>query len=324
MAIFYGTMAILPVFVLLSEITDIGTDWGGSKNSYPPIAVLLAALTQITFSISSIAVGFGWLVLDKGDKTCSLINMILTYLSWHPFLTVISLLIFVADKYPETGVQIYIPASIDLAPSERQVDSLAAFEVFGFIAYAANLIGALTFFSTKLFRMQSESGLTVYNRSYYNSRQMYYTFLTLLAGITQLVLGFYVQDEFGDGRYEEPIGYGPFIVSYPEISIAMGFLIFFHGVILFMRSVGPHESRVKYASHFQGWTFFVFLCAASMQILTQSAVAPAAYAGTAINIFNVLGLAVMPTFLDIKACTTPETIADDYYSTNSSYEKVVV
>jgi hypothetical protein len=322
MAIFYGTMAILPVFVGLCDVTDIGIKWQGSENIFPPIALLIAFLTQIVFGITNIAVGLGWLLLDKGDKTCSLLNMIFTYASWYPFLTMIAAFIFMADKFPDTDMQPFIPTTFN--PTEEQVDSIAAFETFGFIAYAANLIGALTFFSTKLFRMQSESGLTVYNRAYYNSRQMYYTFLTLLAGFTQLVLGFYVQDEFGDGRYGDPIGYGPFLVSYPEISIAMGFLIFFHGVILFLRSVGPHESRVQYVSHFEVWTFFVFLAAAGMQILAQVAVAPSTASISAINIFNVLGLAVMPTYLDIKACATPETVADDYYSTNPSYEKVVV
>jgi hypothetical protein len=41
-------------------------------------------------------------------------------------------------------------------------------------------------------------------------------------------------------------------------------------------------------------------CLLEMQVLTQVAVAPAAAAGSAAGIFDVLALAVFPVYLDIK------------------------
>jgi hypothetical protein len=80
-----------------------------------------------------------------------------------------------------------------------KVNSIAALAVLGFMAYAANLIGALTFLALKMYRLHTVLGVTMYTRSYYSARQVYYGILTLLAGIVQLALGGYVQNKLKSG-----------------------------------------------------------------------------------------------------------------------------
>jgi hypothetical protein len=82
-------------------------------------------------------------------------------------------------------------------PTNSQVTSVGALAVVGFIAYAANLIGALTFLAVKMHKLHSTDGLAAYNKAYFVSRQVYYGVLTLLAGIVQLALGVYTQHQFG-------------------------------------------------------------------------------------------------------------------------------
>jgi hypothetical protein len=131
LAIVFGTMALPSGFIGVAGATSIGQDWNGNSLTYPPIALLLAYLTQVSdtsrspcrgagldlasstwiiqvvFSITNIAVGLGWLLMSK-SPALSLANVVVTFLAWFTYITVISKLIFVGTKFPTAG-QPFIP-----------------------------------------------------------------------------------------------------------------------------------------------------------------------------------------------------------------------
>jgi hypothetical protein len=132
LAVFFGTMALPSACIGVAGVTSIGQDWAGDALTYPPIVLLLANLTQVSttswspsgvsgldltfdtciiqvvFSITNIAVGLGWLLTNKGNPVLSLANAVVTFLAWFPFITVISLIIFVDTKFPMAG-QPFVP-----------------------------------------------------------------------------------------------------------------------------------------------------------------------------------------------------------------------
>lgn len=311
LALFFGTMAILSACIGIAEVTDIGQKWAGNSLTFPPIALLLANLTQALFGLTNIGVGLAWLVSGKGSVTWSFFSMVVTYAAWFPFLTVISLISFTGDNYPQAP-QPFIPMTLE--PTTTDVNAVTTLAALGFIAYGANLVGALTFCATKLFRAHSVAGVTAYTRAYYASRQTYYGFLTVLAGVVQLALGAYVQDKFGSDRLLEPIAAGPFTVTYSQASIAMGVLVTLQGGLLMARSFMSRDSKVATGVAFDWWSVFVYVTVLAVQVLTQVAVAPTPAAGRASTVFETLALAVFPVYLDIKSRSAPEAFPSDFYS----------
>lgn len=305
---FFATIPLLGAVQAIAEISDDNVDWEGDSLTFPAIALLLANLVVVLFSLANIGVSVSFL-LDKGSFGCSLIAAALAYASWFPFLVTIAFLIFTTSNFPEGG-QPFIPA--DSNPSETEVERVGGLATAGFMAYAANSIGALTFFATKLARLNLPGHLKVYNARYYASRQVYYGFLTSLAGLVQLILGAYVDSKFGGGRLADPISAGPFFVQYPAGAIVVGAILVAHGFLLIFRSFAGVSK--KGGDAFDLWSAFTFLAALGVQVFLQIAPGPAAYAAGAGNVYNVLALTIMPFYLDRKARATPAVIEDGFFA----------
>jgi hypothetical protein len=63
-----------------------------------------------------------------------------------------------------------------------------------------------------------------------------------------------------------PVGAGPFTVSYPGASIAVGLLVAVQGIVIVCRTTLAPNSAKASAALFDTWSFFVFLAAASIQV----------------------------------------------------------
>lgn len=307
--LFFATVPLIGAVQSIAEISDDNVNWEGDSLTFPAIALLLANLVVVLFCLANIGVSVNFL-LGKGNFFWSVLAAALAYTSWFPYLVTIAFLIFTVSNFPEAG-QPFIPSSYD--PSETEVERVGGFAIVGFMAYAANSIGALTFFATKLARFQREEQLTVYNAGYYKSRQAYYGFLTLLAGLVQLILGAYVDNKFGDGRLTDPISAGPYFVQYPAGAIVVGAILILHGLLLIFRSL-LSASKNASGDLFDTWSAFTFVAALGIQILLQTAPGPAAYAAGVGNIYNVLSLTIMPFYLDRKARLTPAMLESGFFS----------
>jgi hypothetical protein len=63
-----------------------------------------------------------------------------------------------------------------------------------------------------------------------------------------------------------PVVAGPFTVSYPGASIAVGLLVALQGIVIVYRTTLAPVSAKASAALFHTWSFFVFLAAASIQV----------------------------------------------------------
>ncbi|KAL3781848.1 hypothetical protein ACHAWO_009214 [Cyclotella atomus] len=161
--------------------------------------------------------------------------------------------------------------------------------------------------------------------SYFRGRARTYNGLYILAGFTQLAIGAYSLNHFGQGPLPQPISPGVYVVIYfPEISITVGVLQMFPGAIGFSRTLHK-TSNVPERNHmFQALCLFTYLSMISMQNLSQIAYAPggeaAALAPTLACVY--FGIAFMPAFLDWKMNRIPENL-DGYYDTNNVIDAMV-
>jgi len=154
-----------------------------------------------------------------------------------------------------------------------------------------------------------------------------------LAGLSQLMLGSFIQRNFGSGALPATIGVAMYRVNFPAISITVGVIQVLNSLWGFARSYGVGvrgEKDINYQiSMFAGWFLQVVL-----QAIVQVSYSPGgelAPASTTITAMSV-GLNMMPAYLDYKSRTVPEEITPDYYGmeeesggfTDSAVEKTNV
>jgi hypothetical protein len=139
----------------------------------------------------------------------------------------------------------------------------------------------------------------------------------MLAGFTQVAIGAYSVNHFGQGPLPQPISPGVYgVIFFPEISITVGALQMLTGAIGFSRSLRK-TSNVPARNHlFQALCLFTYVSMISMQNLSQISYAPggeaAALAPTLACVY--FGIAFMPAFLDSKMNHIPDNL-DGYYDT---------
>jgi hypothetical protein len=208
--------------------------------------------------------GYITLVQGRGWKNFSFFaSIVLTQLAWLPFFGGIVGVGMGSQSDPEGNP--FVPEMYN--PTSRDVKFVGATGVLSILAYAAAFVGSVAFAQCSIFRFQSGQA-NDYVASYYRGRSLYYSSVVMLAGVAQLLLGAYILGNFGGGPLEQPIGSGPIVVTFPEISIFVGLLQLIVGGIGALRRFGVTVTSL-HTLHFQSLCAFLWICMLSMQILVQ-------------------------------------------------------
>jgi hypothetical protein len=129
--------------------------------------------------------------------------------------------------------------------------------------------------------------------------------------------------QFGQGPLPQPISPGVYGVIYcPEISITVGVLQIFTGVIGFTRSLHKTSNVPARNLMFQAVCLFTHISMISMQNLSQILYAPSEAARFAPSFAcTYFGIAFMPAFLDWKMNHVPENL-EGYYESKDCVDSV--
>ena len=275
-----------------------------------PLANIIAAVVQCFFGTVYMAVGYMAAVMDVGNSTLTMIAAGIIQLAWLPRIVQLSNLAIGAMSDPESNP--FIP--IEFNPTTTDIKFMGAMCFLALVAYAFGYIESLGFMA---FSMHSIQKGHPEQRSalFFRGQARIYNAVLMLAGFTQLAIGSYVLNRFGQGPLPQPVTPGPYgAIFFPEISITVGVLQLFTGAIGFTRSLHKSSNVPARNKIFQVLCLFTYVCMISMQDLSQFAYAPggeaAALAPTLACVY--FGIAFMPAFLDWKMNTVPENL-EGYY-----------
>ena len=139
-----------------------------------------------------------------------------------------------------------------------------------------------------------------------------------LGGLVQLMLGAYCRVTFGLSVLEAgPVRAALLTVTYPTISIAVGFVQVLNGVWGIARSIGYHQGPNDFIFQIslavQWLVVLTAQCVAQIGYLPGGMLAAAAPTFAAIS----LGINLMPAFLDHKMRTLPRNFSSDYYAVDA-------
>ncbi|CAM9561812.1 unnamed protein product [Phaeothamnion confervicola] len=327
---FFGALSFVPfsqdlVGIVASSngAVDKEAFWKGTSTSYPAAVLLTGVLIGVLWSVTSVLIAAAYLIYGYFSKALSAWGLIITLGAWFTFwAAAIAPIGFAADVYDKSGTQPWIPAAFE--PTSSEVKAVAVMGIMGVAAYAATLIGALTFFHFQFYRYITNQ-LSLYNSLYFTGRTWYYGSLLLLTGVGQLALGGFVIARYsdymldtGNGRLSAPIAIGLYAVSYPQISIVVGLIQILQGAAVWLRCARPaaaDKDRV-FPLFFVG----AFLLTLVLQVYTQLGTIdmPLPQASSAIGVYTI-GLSIMPMYLVAKSSSTPmEVAAADYCMTDAA------
>lgn len=303
-----GLLLTVSTLAAYGSFADIVSFSGNpTANAGLPLATLIAAVLQAFFGILCMSIGFMAVVMDKGNKTLTTIAAASIQLAWAPFLVGLTTIGMGIVSDPNDNP--FIPAEYN--PTSPQVKFVGSMSFLALMAYAIGYIGSLGFMSFSMHAIQAgkaqdRSGI------YFRGRAKTYNCLLMLAGFTQLALGSFIINTFGNGPLAQPIFAVVYpVIYFPEISVTVGLLQIITGAIGVARSV---RNKSRNSFWFQALCFFMFVCMISMQILSQIAYAPEGTAAAAAPTLACVyfGITFMPAFLDWKMNNVPDNL-EGYY-----------
>lgn len=159
--------------------------------------------------------------------------------------------------------------------------------------------------------------------NYFQGRLGLYSSMLIIGGLTQFLLGVYVNSNFGSGTLTEgPVRAAMLIVVYPGAAVFLGLMQVINGIWGVVRSLGIHAGPDDYV--YQISILIQWVLVLSLQDVMQVAylplgmLAPAAPTLAAIT----FGINMMPAFLDHKMRNLPEFFPDHYYDAVEPTEAV--
>lgn len=207
----------------------------------------------------------------------------------------------------------FVPAVYD--PTVTDVRFMGAMSFLALVAYAVGFIGSLAFMAFSMHAIQKGKPEDR-GSNYFRGRARAYNALFVLAGATQLAIGAYSLNHFGQGPLPAPISPGVYgVIYFPEISITVGVLQMLTASIGFIRSLHKTSNVPARNAMFQALCLFTYAAMISMQNLAQISYAPGGEAAALAPTLGCMyfGIVFMPAFLDWKMNHVPENL-EGYYN----------
>ena len=302
-------------FPLANIATLVGPD-GTTASEGIPLTSLIASIFVATIGIVGMITGYLSLVHDFNHKYLSASLVALSQLAWVPFITDMT----AVGRAARSG-QAFIPDAYD--PTATDVRFVGAMGILGILSYGTAFLGSLSFIafamhSYNVGKPQTRSG------SYYRSRFAFYTLVSVVAGLSQLLLGSYLIATIGNGPYREgAVGVAVYFVNYPEISVVVGLVQLVNAAFAAARYFGAVGGNDANSHAFQLTSLFQWIVMLTLQIMTQVAYSPGgtAAARAPSAAMMMLALTLLPAYLDAKMRSVPDVLPEEYYRADAGNDK---
>lgn len=300
---FVLTFSVLLVCEGISRCNiHIGTPhslWSGNKVLYPPVMELIAAVCLTFYGLIGIAVGLTAVVFKAGNAVVTASYLAITFVfGWFFFCVTLGKFPFDVDRAP-----VNLPG-LNFAQS----GGLKMLGMLGTFGLGTPLLGSHFFVVLHLLRIQ-QGKASKYTPGYYKPRVFFYGFLMICKGIAELAVGSILHRNIGSQRYLPPYVTLPFVVSYSQISIAVGLVVTLLGIACFVISIANlRRLVVPYAIV----SFFVVILQLACSDLTQIGLlsafpSPPIFVGTIVA-WNTIIMTLMPVYFLAYAHVMPSEV----------------
>lgn len=213
----------------------------------------------------------------------------------------------------------YVHTTYD--PTLQDIRFFGAIGFLGIIGYYVTMLGALCLIVFALHAFQSGYPDSR-NRTFYQSRLVFYSIFSLLAAGSQLLLGVYVKGNVGSGPLSNPVSVAMYVIVYPEISIACGSVQAVTALFGFARAAGVSAQPDNHLYQCMAW--FSWLMTIAGTAMAQVYLLPEGNGSGRAPTLIVLtfGASMLPSFLDYKMRNLPYAFPSDYYNTLETDEDV--
>jgi hypothetical protein len=298
------------IFPLNNVIGSIGPS-GTTANEGIPLSRFIAGLCTIKIGLLAIFIGYNITIHNWTSKLLVAYAIVWTQTAFIAYFTDMTM-IGRAAKNMTLISSIYNPTQTDQ-------NVVGAMGILAVITYGFTFIGSISFFLFSIYAFINGKPQDR-NSSYYRGRFAFYGCMLFIAGLSQLIIGSYIQSKFANvyNLKTGPIGVAVYVVSIPSLNIIVGLFQMFNATWGLSRALfhigyfgSNHETDMSYQiSVYIGWFIqFLFQVIVSPGIVPGMMLADAPAAIASIS----FGLNIMPAFLDYQARTTPEHFEDEYY-----------
>ena len=294
------------IFPLNGVISSIGPN-GTTVSSGIPLSGFIAGLCTIKIGILAVFIGYNVTIHSWTSKVLVAYAIVWAQTAFIAYLTDMTAIGRGARN------AMLVPAAY--SPTQTDHNVVGAMGILGVLTYGFTFIGSISFLLFAIYAFIAGKP-EERNGTYYRGRFAFYGMMLWIAGLSQLILGSYVQSKFGDFDLKVgPIGVAVYVVTIPTLNIIVGVVQMFNatwGLARSMFRIGYFgENDMSYqVSIFLGWFLqFLFQVVVSPGIVPGAMVADAPAAIASIS----FGLNIMPAFLDFQARSNPDVFEKDYF-----------
>lgn len=209
-----GILLVFGISVTTIPLIDVSTFLGKSdgKATWEQALALAAGISQILFGSLAIIIGYLSVVHDYGSKLLSGSLLVLLQTAWLEIASrIIELLNQFVGPYTIKNLESFsgdtlIPQEYvenefippEYLPSEKDVLTFGIFGLLGEISYFLAFFGALGFIASAIYAFDSNKPATR-DAKHYRSLLLIFSFVVVVAGLSQVLLGGYILFVFGTG-----------------------------------------------------------------------------------------------------------------------------
>jgi hypothetical protein len=294
------------VFPLNGVISAIGPN-GTTVNTGIPLSGFIAGLCVIKIGILAVFIAYNITIHSWTSKMLVAYAIVWAQTAFISYITDMTAI----GRGARNGS--LVPAAYN--PTQTDHNVVGAMGILAVFTYGFTFIGSISFLLFAIYafivgKPEERDGI------YYRGRFAFYGMMLWIAGLSQLILGSYIQSRFGDYDLKMgPIGVAVYPVTIPALNITVGIIQMLNaswGLARSMFRVGYFgENDMSYQiSIFVGWFIqFLFQVVVSPGIAPGGALADAPAAIACIS----FGLNVMPAFLDFQARANTDTIDPSFF-----------
>jgi hypothetical protein len=294
------------IFQPLGDIAAFITP-GNTSTTGIPFSALMGSLCLVVIGLLAVFVGYNQLVHEMSSKYITAFLILFVQTAYIIYLTGMVDI----GKAAKAGAG-FIPATY--GPSAGDVRFVGAMGILSIVAYGFTFVGSIAFFAFALYAYQAGHPQDR-NGAYYKGRMLFYTGMLMVAGTSQFVLGSFVNSKFGGGSLDKgTIGVAVYVVNFPGMNIFVGLLQMINAVWGLARSYDIGVFGTNDVS-FQASMFLGFFVQLLLQVIVQIGYVPGdTLSAAAPKVFGLMvGLNLMPAYLDYKARTVPDDMPMEYY-----------
>ena len=310
-----GLLMLMSFCCLVMPLANISASFGpdGAATRDPSTTTfwqIVAGICVFIFGVTGVLTGYMAAVHDYSHKYLNIFLMVIIQTAWIGYITdMVAVGQAAGLQAMDNG---FIPVAYN--PTDNDVRFVGAMGVIGIMVYGFGFVGSMAFMVWSLHSYTTNTP-TDRSGSYFKGRMKTYSLVLTVAGLVQLLLGWWCQARFDVNAEDGPIGVAFLVLSFPEIAIFVGLLQLVNGLWGLARSQGVGLLANNPVPVFQLSLAFQWLCVLVLQDLVQIAHLPGAENAPVTPFLACfsLGLTLMPAYLDHKANTLPETMPDNYY-----------